>query len=50
MKIPQFQGKLDPEAYLEWERKVEHVFECHNYSKEKNVKLIVIEFIDYALV
>ena len=26
MKIPSFQGKNDPEAYLEWERKVELVF------------------------
>ena len=25
MKIPSFQGKNDPEAYLEWERKVELV-------------------------
>ena len=32
MKIPSFQGKNDPEAYLEWERKVELVFDCHNYS------------------
>ena len=32
MKIPSFQGKNDPEAYLEWERKVELVFDCHHYS------------------
>ncbi len=49
MKIPQFQGKNDPELYLEWEKKVEHIFECHNYSMEKKVKLAVIEFSDYAL-
>ena len=30
MKIPSFQGKSDPETYLEWEKKVELVFECHN--------------------
>ncbi|RDX68333.1 hypothetical protein CR513_52694, partial [Mucuna pruriens] len=35
MTIPTFQGKNDPEVYLEWERKVEHVFDCHNYSEEK---------------
>ena len=28
MKIPPFQGKNDPEAYLEWEKKVE--LECFN--------------------
>ncbi|RDX96734.1 hypothetical protein CR513_20571, partial [Mucuna pruriens] len=46
--IPTFQGKNDPEVYLEWERKVEHAFDCHNYSEEKKVKLVVIEFTDYA--
>ncbi|RDY00577.1 hypothetical protein CR513_16213, partial [Mucuna pruriens] len=48
MTIPTFQGKNDPEVYLEWERKVEHVFDCHNYSEEKKVKLVVVEFTDYA--
>ncbi|XP_038979137.1 uncharacterized protein LOC108510772, partial [Phoenix dactylifera] len=48
MTIPAFQGKNDPELYLEWERKVEHVFECHNYSEEKRVKLAIVEFHDYA--
>ena len=33
IKIPYFQGKNDPDAYLEWERKVEYVFNCHNYSE-----------------
>ena len=50
MKIPSFQGKKDPEAYLEWERKVELVFDCHHYSENKKVKLAVIGFLDYAIV
>ena len=50
MKIPSFQGKNDPEAYLEWERKVELVFNCHNYSENKKVKLATIGFSDYATV
>jgi hypothetical protein len=50
MKIPSFQRKNDPEAYLEWEKKVELIFECHNYSEEKKVKLVVIEFTDYAII
>ncbi|RDY10238.1 hypothetical protein CR513_05275, partial [Mucuna pruriens] len=48
MTIPTFQGRNDPEVYLEWERKVEHVFDYHNYSEEKKVKLEAVEFIDYA--
>ncbi|RDY08186.1 hypothetical protein CR513_07604, partial [Mucuna pruriens] len=48
MIIPTFQGKNDPEVYLEWERKVEHVLDCNNYSEEKKVKLAVIKFTVYA--
>ncbi|XP_050259875.1 uncharacterized protein LOC126704939 [Quercus robur] len=50
MKIPSFQGKNDLEVYLEWEKKVEFIFECHNYSEEKKVKLVVIEFTNYTLI
>ncbi|KAH9669188.1 hypothetical protein KPL70_021684 [Citrus sinensis] len=50
LKIPSFQGKHDPEAYLEWEKKVELVFDCHNYSEEKKVKLAAVEFTDYAII
>ena len=50
MKIPSFQGKNNLEAFLEWKKKVELIFECHSYSKEKKVKLAVIEFIDYAII
>ena len=38
-KIPSFQGKNEPEAYLEWEKKMELVFDYHNYSELKKVKL-----------
>uniref|UniRef100_A0A2N9FTV9 CCHC-type domain-containing protein n=1 Tax=Fagus sylvatica TaxID=28930 RepID=A0A2N9FTV9_FAGSY len=50
MKIPSFQGRTNPEVYLEWEKKIDLVFDCHNYSEEKKVKLAVIEFTDYAII
>jgi hypothetical protein len=50
MKIPSFQGRTIPEVYLEWEKKIELVFDCHNYSEEKKMKLPVIEFTDYAII
>ncbi|XP_057811708.1 LOW QUALITY PROTEIN: uncharacterized protein LOC131025929 [Salvia miltiorrhiza] len=50
MNIPPFQGKNDPELYLDWERKVELMFDCHSYSELKKVKLAAVEFSDYALV
>ena len=50
MKILYFQGKNDLEAYLEWAKKVELVFDFHNYSELKKVKLVVIEFSYYAII
>ena len=50
MKIPSFQGKNDLEVYLERVKKVEFIFECHNYFEEKKVKLAVIEFTNYAII
>ncbi|XP_031398476.1 uncharacterized protein LOC116209052 [Punica granatum] len=50
MTIPPFQGRNDPDAFIEWEGKVELVFDCHNYSEEKKVKLAAVEFTDYAIV
>ena len=28
---------------------MEFVFDCHNYSEAKKVKLVVVEFFDYAI-
>ena len=50
MKILSFQGKNDPKAYLEWEKKIKLVFDCHNYSELKNVKFETIEFFNYAII
>ncbi|PON60036.1 hypothetical protein PanWU01x14_155500 [Parasponia andersonii] len=50
MKIPSFQGKNFPKVYHEWEKNVELVFDCYNYSEIKKVKLDGIEFFDYAIV
>ena len=35
---------------MEWEKKVELIFDCHNYSEAKKLKLVVIEFTDYAII
>ena len=50
LKSRTFHGKLDPEAYLEWERKIELIFDCNLYTKFQKVKLAAIEFTDYAAV
>jgi len=50
MKIPSFQGKNDPDAYLEWEKRMEMVFDCQRYSELKKVKIAAVEFTDYAII
>ena len=50
VKIHTFQGKTNPETYLEWEKRIELVFDCHDYSELKKVKLAAIGFTDYAIV
>ncbi|WZZ15565.1 hypothetical protein YC2023_108654 [Brassica napus] len=49
LKIPPFDGKNDPDAFLEWERKIEHVFDCQNYSELRKVRLAATEFSGYAI-
>ena len=49
VSIPPFMGKSDPEAYLEWEEHLEMIFDCHNYTEAKKVKLAAMEFGHYAL-
>ena len=49
LTIPSFQGKSDPDAYFEWEKKMELIFNCHNYSENKKVQLAVVEFSGYAI-
>jgi len=50
LKIPAFKGKIDLEAYLDWEKKMGMIFDIHRYSEEKKVKLVVVEFTDYAMI
>ncbi|CAG7870317.1 unnamed protein product, partial [Brassica rapa] len=49
LRIPVFSGTSNPDAYLEWETKIERVFDCQHYSETKKVKLAVTEFSGYAL-
>ena len=50
LNIPPFKGRSDPDAYLEWELKIEHIFSCHNYDDATKVKITAAEFSDYALI
>jgi hypothetical protein len=50
LTIPEFSGRSDPEKYLEWEMRVNQIFDGHNYSEEKKVRVASMEFTEYALI
>ena len=49
-KVPSFERRSDPEAYLKWEIKTEKVFACCLYSEVENVKVATLEFKDHAII
>ena len=49
-KIPSFNGKYDPAAYLDWESEVEQKFSCHDIPAASQVKAAISEFTDFALI
>jgi hypothetical protein len=50
IKMFSFQGRNDPDTYFEWEKKLELIFDYHNYSKDKKVELVVISFTNYVII
>ena len=50
VKIPKLLVTYDLKAYLEWEMKVDQIFNCNNFSEEKKMQLTSLEFEGYALV
>ena len=50
LSVPSFKGRSDPDAYLDWEMKIQHAFSYNDYPEEQKVKLVAATFLDYALV
>ena len=48
VEIPEFEGKLDPEDFLDWLHTIERVFEYKDIPKDKKVKLIALRLRKYA--
>jgi hypothetical protein len=44
-KIPHFDGKYDPDAYISWELVVEQKFTCFEIPKNARVRAVTSEFI-----
>ena len=48
-KIPSYNGKYDPAAYIDWELEVEQTFSCHDIPASAQVKTATNAFTDFAL-
>ncbi|XP_024010454.1 uncharacterized protein LOC112085470 [Eutrema salsugineum] len=46
---PTLAGKVNPEAYLDWERRMDHIFDYYQYSEAKKVSLAVAQLTDNGL-
>ena len=49
IKIPKFKGEHDPNAYMEWEQKVDEIFSIHRVSDQEQVDLVILELKEYAM-
>ena len=48
VEVPEFEGKLDPEEFLDWLHIVERVFEYKDISDDKKVKIVALRLRKYA--
>ncbi|GMI71038.1 hypothetical protein HRI_000773100 [Hibiscus trionum] len=46
--VPPFQGRYDPDAYCDWENRVDLLFEYYQCPEEDQVPLLTLEFTEYA--
>lgn len=49
-KIPPFDGKYDPDAYITWEIAVDQKFACHEFPENARVRAATSEFTEFASV
>jgi hypothetical protein len=49
-KIPPFNGKYDPDAYITWEIAVDQKFACHEFPEDTCVRAATSEFTNFASV
>lgn len=48
VEIPTFDGKDDPDDFIEWLETIERIFDFKDVEEEKKVKLIALKFRGYA--
>ncbi|KAI4387322.1 hypothetical protein MLD38_005163 [Melastoma candidum] len=48
IQIPEFEGNLDPEEFIDWMHTVEHIFDYEEVPEEKKVKMAALKLKKYA--
>jgi len=48
VKLPEFEGKLDPDEFLEWLHTVERIFDYKEVPEDKKVNLVALRLRKYA--
>ena len=48
VEIPEFEGKLDPDEFLEWLQTVERIFEYKVILEDRKMKLVALRLRKYA--
>jgi len=46
--IPEFEGKLDPDDFIEWLQTVERIFDYKEIPEDKKVKIVALKLRKYA--
>ena len=46
--VPEFEGKLDPEEFIDWLHTIERVFEYKDIPDDRKVKLVALRLRKYA--
>lgn len=49
LTAPTFAGRVNPEAYLDWENRMEYIFDYYGYSDQKKVALAAAQLTESAL-
>ena len=50
VSMPPFNGRFQPDLYIEWEYEINAIFASHNFDERKKVKAAVSTFSSFALV
>ena len=48
--LPNFEGKYDPDSYIDWEIEVEEIFGSHDFSEHKKINDVTKSFFGFASV